>query len=124
MRGTDHAFSLEPQGMRKLVRDLQRTRVALGDGAKKMYQSEAAPVVKMGKKLVAARDLPAGHVLTRDDVAMRSPGDGVPPYELDKFLGRTLRIPIVQEGALTFELLEELVPELMEEALSRSADDH
>lgn len=123
LRGTDHAFSLEPQGLRKLVRDLQRTRLALGDGAKKMYQSEAAPVVKMGKKLVAARDLPAGHVLTRDDVAMRSPGDGVPPYELEKFLGRTLRIPIVQEGALTFELLEELVPELMEEALSGSADD-
>jgi N-acetylneuraminate synthase/sialic acid synthase len=123
MRGTDHAFSLEPQGMRKMVRDLQRLRLALGDGTKKMYQSEAAPIVKMGKKLVAARDLPSGHVLTRDDIAMRSPGDGVPPFELDRFVGRTLRHPVAEEMALTFELLEELVPELMEEALSGSSDE-
>jgi sialic acid synthase len=123
MRGTDHAFSLEPQGLRKMVRDLRRTRLALGDGTKKMYQSEAAPILKMGKKLVAARDLAAGHVLTREDIAMRSPGDGVPPYELDRFIGRTLRHPIGEETALTFEVLEELVPELMEEALSGSSDE-
>jgi len=123
MRGTDHAFSLEPQGMRKMVRDLQRTRHAMGDGAKKMYPSEAAPIVKMGKKLVAARALPAGHVLCRDDIGMRSPGDGLPPYELDRFIGRTLRQPVDEEMTLTFELLEELVPELMEEALSGSSDE-
>jgi N-acetylneuraminate synthase/sialic acid synthase len=123
LKGTDHAFSLEPQGMRKMVRDLQRTRLALGDAMKTMHQSEAAPILKMGKKLVAARELPAGHVLTRDDIALRSPGDGVPPYELDRFVGRTLRHPVVEEMGLTFELLEEVVPELMEEALSGSSDE-
>ena len=30
-------------------------RVALGDGAKKVYPSEASPIMKMGKKIVAAR---------------------------------------------------------------------
>ena len=30
MKGTDHAFSLEPQGLRKMVRDLRRARLALG----------------------------------------------------------------------------------------------
>jgi sialic acid synthase len=109
--------------LRKLMRDLQRTRLALGDGTKIMHQSEAAPILKMGKKLVAARDLPAGHVLQQEDVELRSPGDGVPPYELDRFLGRTLRHPVVGESALTFEILEELVPELIEEAVSGSADD-
>ena len=33
MKGTDHAFSLEPVGLRKMVRDLERTHKALGDGA-------------------------------------------------------------------------------------------
>jgi sialic acid synthase len=118
LKGTDHAFSLEPQGLRKLVRDLRRTRLALGDGTKNMHPSEAAPVLKMSKKIVAARDLPSGHVLTRDDLAFRSPGDGLPPYEVDRLVGRVLRHPVGEETALTFELLEEAVPEL-EEALSR-----
>jgi sialic acid synthase len=123
MKGTDHRFSLEPVGLRKLVRDLQRTRVALGDGTKTMYQSEAAPILKMGKKIVAARDLSAGHVLRREDLALKSPGDGLPPYEMERLVGRTLRHPVGEEMTLTFELLEELVPELLEEAFSGSADD-
>jgi N-acetylneuraminate synthase/sialic acid synthase len=122
MKGTDHAFSLEPQGMRKMVRDLERTRLALGDGNKTMYPSEAAPILKMGKKIVAARALEAGHRLTREDLAFKSPGDGLPPYETDRLVGRTLRHPVAEEMTLTFELLEEIVPEL-EEALSRTADE-
>jgi N-acetylneuraminate synthase/sialic acid synthase len=35
-RGTDHALSLEPVGMRKMVRDLRRARAALGDGVKRV----------------------------------------------------------------------------------------
>ena len=58
MKGTDHAFSLEPVGLRKMVRDLERTHKALGDGRKKIYESEKAPIIKMGKSLVVARDLP------------------------------------------------------------------
>lgn len=46
-KGTDHAFSLEPGGMRKLVRDLQRAHVALGDGVKRVYESERGPIAKM-----------------------------------------------------------------------------
>jgi N-acetylneuraminate synthase/sialic acid synthase len=46
-KGTDHAFSLEPVGLRKLVRDLERTRVAMGDGVKVIYESEKAPIAKM-----------------------------------------------------------------------------
>jgi sialic acid synthase len=118
LKGTDHAFSLEPQGLRKLVRDLRRTRLALGDGTKTMHPSEAAPVLKMSKKIVAARDLPSGHVLTRDDLALKSPGDGLPGYEVDRLVGRVLRHPVGEETALTFELLEEAMPEL-EEAVSR-----
>jgi sialic acid synthase len=110
MKGTDHVFSLEPQGLRKLVRDLRRIEVALGDGTKNMYPSESEPALKMAKKLVAATDLPAGHTLREEDIAAKSPGDGLPPYELDRLVGRTLRHPVGADSALTFELLEEPVP--------------
>ena len=89
-RGSDHAMSLEPIGMRKMIRDLRRARVALGDGVKRIYPSEETALQKMGKGLVAARDLPAGHVLTYEDVAIKSPNLGLPPYELDRVVGRKL----------------------------------
>ena len=105
MKGTDHRFSLEPVGMKKMIRDLQRVRIALGDGRKKVYASEANPVLKMGKKLVAARDLAAGHVLTAGDIAIKSPGDGLPPYYLDQIIGQTLSRDVRADQSLTLELV-------------------
>ena len=106
-KGTDHAFSLEPIGMRKLVRDLRRTRQALGTGIKCPLPSERSALVKMGKKLVAGRALPAGHVLSADDIAMKSPGDGLPPYALDQVIGRTLIRALQPDDDISFEVLSQ-----------------
>lgn len=90
-KGTDHAFSLMPEGMRKLVRDLQRVPAAIGDGVKRPLPSEAKPLEKMGKKLVSTRALPAGHVLAEGDLVAKSPADGgLAPYELEGLVGRAL----------------------------------
>jgi N-acetylneuraminate synthase/sialic acid synthase len=105
-KGTDHAFSLEPVGLRKMVRDLERTRVALGDGAKKVYPTEQSPIMKMGKKIVAARQLPAGHVLAFDDLALKSPGDGLQPFELDRVIGQALVQPVKEDDEITFQILK------------------
>ncbi|MEQ1757952.1 MAG: N-acetylneuraminate synthase family protein [Vicinamibacterales bacterium] len=113
MKGTDHAFSLEPVGLRKLVRDLDRTFRATGDGKKKIYESERAPILKMGKSLVVARDLPAGHVLGPDDVVMKSPAGGIPPYELDTVLGRATLKALHEDDFLTFDVLSKPNPELV-----------
>jgi sialic acid synthase len=108
-KGTDHGFSLMPEGLRKLVRDLRRVPVALGDGVKRPLPVEEKPLEKMRKKLVAARDLELGHVLTAEDVAIKSPADGgLPPYELDRLVGRRLRRPVAFEDFLTFDDVEPL----------------
>ncbi|MGH9254544.1 MAG: N-acetylneuraminate synthase family protein [Vicinamibacterales bacterium] len=112
MKGTDHAFSLEPVGLRKMVRDLQRTHKALGDGIKKIYDSEKTPIVKMGKSLVVARDLPVGHVLGFDDIVMKSPGGGIPPYELGSVIGRVTLRALYEDDFLSFEVLSRPSAEL------------
>ena len=105
MKGTDHAFSLERVGMRRMVRDLHRSRQAMGDGVKQPYPSEKSPLFKMAKKLVAARDLPAGHSLRREDIAIKSPNDGLPPYELDNVIGMVTTKPLTADESLSFEHL-------------------
>jgi sialic acid synthase len=104
-KGTDHALSLEPIGMHKMIRDLHRTRVALGDGSKRALAVESSALLKMGKKLVAARPLPAGHVLSREDIAIKSPGDGLPPTELDHVVGRRLLNALSPDAAITMDVL-------------------
>lgn len=106
-KGTDHAFSLMPDGMRRLIRDLRRTPAALGDGVKRPLPCEEGAIRKMGKNLVAAGDLPVGHVLAAGDLDAKSPADGgLPPYELERLVGRRLRRPLAFEQQVTFEDLE------------------
>ena len=40
MWGTDQAASLEPPGLKKLIRDIRVLEKSLGDGVKKVYDSE------------------------------------------------------------------------------------
>jgi len=116
-KGSAHAYSLMPEGMRRLVRDLHRVPEALGDGFKRPLPSEERPLEKMGKKLVAVRDLPAGHRLAAGDLAARSPADGgLPPYELDRLLGKRLVRALFVEQSLTLEDVE-----LMEELAARGS---
>jgi N-acetylneuraminate synthase/sialic acid synthase len=112
MKGTDHAFSLEPVGLRKMVRDLERTYKAMGNGIKKTYESEKGPIVKMGKSLVVARDLPSGHILGPEDIVMKSPGGGIPPYELASVLGRVTLKALYEDDFLSFEVLSKPSAEL------------
>ena len=88
LKGTDHAFSLEPQGLSKMVRDLDRLHLALGDGVKRQFESEADPLRKMGKKLVIARQVHKGEVLELKDILFKSPGDGLPPWMVESFVGK------------------------------------
>ncbi len=104
--GSDHHFSLEPSGLTELVSGLRRTRAALGSPGKRALPAEAAAIRKMGKKLVAARDLPRGHVLTEDDIAIKSPGDGLRPYMSQQVIGRRLRQPLPADADISLKILD------------------
>jgi N-acetylneuraminate synthase/sialic acid synthase len=107
-KGTDHAFSLTSEGLHRMVRDLRRARLAAGDGVKRCYDSEKAPLYKMAKSLVAARDLPAGHILVPDDIALKTPNDGLPAFEYDNVVGMRLTAPVKADDLFRYEGLEQV----------------
>lgn len=47
MWGSDHAASLEPTGFEHLVRDIRIVESALGDGVKRVFPGELAPMAKL-----------------------------------------------------------------------------
>ena len=51
MWGTDQSASVEPGGLMRLVRDIRTIESALGDGIKRVYESELPSLEKMRKPL-------------------------------------------------------------------------
>jgi N-acetylneuraminate synthase len=52
MWGSDHAASLEPNGITRLVRDIRLVETSLGDGIKRVYKREY-PIIKKLRRVGA-----------------------------------------------------------------------
>jgi sialic acid synthase SpsE len=104
--GPDHQASLEPDQLDALVRGIRIVELALGHGRKEAAPSEADTAVVARKSIVAARDIPAGTVITRKRVAMKSPATGLPPSMLSQITGRTTIQDIPADTLITWEMLE------------------
>ena len=92
MFGPDVPASLTPPGLKALV-----------DGALFAWSMRTSPVLKsvqlerlgfdpaiFGRSLVTTQDLPAGHSLTRSDLAFKKPGGGLGYEALPRLLGQVL----------------------------------
>lgn len=92
--GPDHKFSMDPKSWRDMVDRTRELEAAMGSGLKKVEDNELQTVVLQRRAVRLVRDLPAGHLLTRQDLTVLRPApvDGLLPYEIAQALGRKLRV--------------------------------
>jgi N-acetylneuraminate synthase/sialic acid synthase len=60
----------------------------------------------MGKKLVASKKLNVGHIIQENDISIKSPGDGISPFEIDTILGKRIKKSLNKDSSFTIEHLE------------------
>jgi sialic acid synthase SpsE len=91
--GPDHRFSMDPRHWREMVNRSRELEAALGTGVKQVEQNERETVVLQRRAIRLSHNIPAGHVLTQDDliVLRPCPVDGLPPYRLSEVVGRPVR---------------------------------
>ncbi len=106
MEGPDHRASLEPHELKSMVAAIRNIEVALGDGVKRPSASEQKNMTIARKSIHLAADLPAGHVLTESDLAMKRPGDGISPMEMKQVVGRRLATDLGSETKLEYHHLK------------------
>ncbi|MFQ5962429.1 MAG: N-acetylneuraminate synthase family protein [Candidatus Methylomirabilales bacterium] len=104
--GPDHAASLEPRGLELLVRDIRHIETALGSPQKRLLSSEIPVRRRLAKSVAAARDIPAGRTITRDDLTVKGPGTGISPRYLSKLDGVVAQHDIPADTLIPPEALE------------------
>ncbi|MGH2869710.1 MAG: N-acetylneuraminate synthase family protein [Solirubrobacteraceae bacterium] len=107
MPGPDHSFSLEPDELKELVSGVREARQALGDGVKAgPSPEERDDLYRVARRsLVATRDLPRGTVLERHMLTTKRPGLGIAPRELDRVVGRELKVALSEDDILQWEMI-------------------
>jgi N-acetylneuraminate synthase len=88
MPGPDHKASLEPVELTQMVKQIRDLQLALGDGIKCPQPSEWDTRQVARQHVVAAREIAAGTLLSRDDLTTaRSGGGGQPATALWGLIG-------------------------------------
>lgn len=94
-KGPDSEFSLEPAELERLCKDTHDAWLALGQaGYQRQLAEEGSKVFR--RSVYFVRDLPAGAVVTPDDIRRIRPGRGLPPKNFDALIGRRLMVAVTQ----------------------------
>ncbi|WP_269515269.1 N-acetylneuraminate synthase [Brevundimonas subvibrioides] len=88
LAGPDHAMSMDPDGLARLIAGIRAVEASLGDGIKRPVEAEREIMTVARRSLFAARDIAAGAVVTEADLIALRPGDGISPARRGEVLGR------------------------------------
>jgi pseudaminic acid synthase len=102
--GPDAAFSLEPSEFAEMVKAVRTAERALG-GVQYGQDGESSSRV-FRRSLFAVQYIPAGGLLTRDNVRSIRPAAGLHPRHLGEVVGRKARSAIARGTPLAWELFE------------------
>ncbi len=103
--GPDHKASLEPRELAEMIRKLRETAAMLGDGEKKPTPDEIETAALVRRSWHAARDIPAGTVLSAEDLVLKRPADGLAPNADPS--GRRLAAALLMDDPVRHEHLSE-----------------
>jgi N,N'-diacetyllegionaminate synthase len=86
--GPDHTASIEPGELAEMVDRVRQVERALGVADKQPMASEIPVRDLVRRSVTLIRPLAAGATLSREDLAVLRPGDGIPPRDLERVIGR------------------------------------
>ena len=106
MIGPDHAASLEPMGLQRLVRNIRNIEKALGSPEKKMMPAERSVRDRLAKSIVARADIPSGATITAEMLTVKGPGTGLKPNVMPLLVGVVAEAPIAGDTLVPSEALK------------------
>lgn len=98
--GPDHWFSANPEEMKTLVGKVRRAETRLGDRDLSPAEGEMNVLKKYRLGVFATRAMKKGHVLHKEDIAIRKPHRGMRPKDVEGVLGKTLKRDVAADDPL------------------------
>lgn len=87
LEGPDHKASLEPSQFKDMVIAIRNIEKSLGDGIKRVTNSERKNKTIARKSIVAASAIAKGDVFTEKNLTTKRPGGGISPMLWHEILG-------------------------------------
>ncbi len=104
--GVDAAFSMEPDEMKALVEETQRAFLALGSVNYDPTENEKKNM-RFRRSIFVTKDINKGETLSRENIKVIRPGDGLAPRYFEQVLGKKASADIIKGTPLNWALVLE-----------------
>lgn len=101
--GNDHYHSMDPLDLQTLVTKIAQAQHRIGAWDKRIQECEESARQHARQSWHATRALAPGETIGVGDVAIKRPGDGIPPAHA--VIGRTVRVALTEDSAVTWRHL-------------------
>jgi len=106
MEGWDHSISANPKELKIIVQESKKIHTALGKRERVVCQKELDQRTLFRRSIIVTKDLPAGHILAREDLEFKRPGVGIEPNKINEIVGKELKNSLDQDDLLYWEDLK------------------
>lgn len=108
--GMDNGMATEPEQFSVLVDKCKTIQIGLGSEERCVIQEEYEQRKKMRRSIIVTRDLPAGHIITKDDLYAKRPGTGIKPDKMNLLIGKTLKCDVKENTLLKItDIMEDVL---------------
>jgi N,N'-diacetyllegionaminate synthase len=103
----DHRFAVNPEELAKISEAAKIIKLARGKFSEKHYEIEQKAHELARRSIVAERDITAGESITEGMLSCKRAGRGLPPKNLDYFLGKIAKEDIPKDKIINFDLVKD-----------------
>jgi N-acetylneuraminate synthase len=105
LEGNDHYHAMDPKDVRLFRKNIDKLITTTGRSTKRPISAETDSRAYARRSLVAATDINRGEEITREQLAIKRPGTGISPTQLDVVVGRDAQKRISADDILTWDLV-------------------
>jgi pseudaminic acid synthase len=105
-KGPDSEFSIEPSELKRLCHDTRDARLSIGVPGFSSKEAERSSKV-FRRSIYFVRDLPAGAIVSSEDIRRIRPGMGLPPKFFNDIVGKKLKLAVERGMPTSWEHFDE-----------------
>jgi len=105
LRGNDHYHAMDAHDAEKIIKSIHYLDELKGKSELCSLESEQSARENARRSIVAARNIPAGSVISQEMLTFKRPGHGISPKDLPYILGKTAKETIKEDTILMKDML-------------------
>lgn len=105
LTGNDHYHAMDKDDLKLFNTTIELTFKTLGSFKVESLSNEDKSRLNARRSLVAAKDIPKGKIIDKDDLTFKRPAHGISPKYIDDVVGKEAKVDIMEDDIIRKELI-------------------